>query len=193
MRLPWAASLRNSSSVGEYTLEGCGLFGLRLGNGRAGNQHGLAVLAGRRLDGFESKVSLRQPGGPKLGPAHAPDPERGVEGDRQRIRYDAQPDSQWHQPPFAAIDHRHAHPAGQRGLGKQTEQVERYAGFLDALNVPIAVDLLAQRTHQPGGLEIARRHQHAAGADDNGRQWPERQAEAEREVNGDAPPPAQLL
>ena len=56
-------------------------------------------------------------------------------------------------------------------------------------HVPVAVIVLPQRAHQPGGLEIAGRHQHAGGSDDDGRQGPGGQHAAQDKVDQGTPLP----
>ena len=94
---------------------------------------------------------------------------------------------------LAEINQRRADHGRQQRIAGEAKQMKRDARFPHALDMPLAVDILAQRAHEPGGLEIARRHQHAGGGDDNGRQRPQGQGDDQHRVQQQTPSPAEFF
>src|SRR5688572_22137340 len=72
------------------------------------------------------------------------------------------PDARGHQQGIfaggAEPDHCRADDEGEKRVPSEAEQVERDGSFRQASDVPAAVPFFAHRTHEPGGLKIARCH-----------------------------------
>src|SRR5439155_20988930 len=76
--------------------------------------------------------------------SNAPERERCVKRDRQRITDDAESDRERNQAVSAKIHQRRADTPREQRLAEQTEQVDRQVGVLHLQNVPVPIVFLAE-------------------------------------------------
>src|ERR1043166_677487 len=155
----------------------------------------------RRVTGTRFPWPARRVNSSRLGEymvlvaGHAPiadQREQSIYGNGEGIAHDAHADAQ-RDFLFETTkkDKRSAQRAGERGLRKETEEEQARRRFIEPLDKPMTVIVLPMRAHEPGVLEVARGDQHTGGADNNGDERPARKADAEEQVDRDAPLPAQ--
>ena len=127
------------------------------------------------------------------GAAHAPESEEGEEEDGEGVADDAGADGLQVKTILAEIDDSSTYKGGEDGLGEEAREVKTGAGPAQAIDKPIAVILLTHGAHEPGVLEIARGDEHAAGTDDERRDGPKGEDDADGEIERDAPLPAHFF
>src|ERR1043166_600072 len=121
----------------------------------------------------------------------SPQGKRGVKQHDDRVTYNSDSDGDRHQE-FAKTNQGRTHRAHQRGLADETQKIKREVRLLELLEIPRAITVFTEAAHQPGPLQIARRHQQAGRADDNCSQRPQGKGEGQNQIDQTSKPPPQF-